>query len=370
MNSMAPAGPATDWLCEVLRQPRRLTGRTLADWDVLVRQARSAGLLARLGCMLEAQATLDQVPAAPQTHLQAAMLRAEAAHAHALRELAWIGRALEPIGLQPVLLKGAAYVAQGLLPAMGRIFSGVDILVPKRRLPEVEAALMASGWATPPHSAYDQRYYRQWMHEQPPLRHLQCQNVLNVHHAILPETARLKPSSDKLLARARALSNQPQFAVLDPADMVLHCMVHLFHDYDFCHRLRDLSDLDLLLRQLGHAASFWDELLARSRELDLVRPLHYGLRYTHKLLGTPVPQPTLDAAALAGPGRFVSAISDSLWAQALRPRHASAADRWTPIALFALYVRAHWLKMPPWLFARHLTVKALGLHTAPVGTNA
>lgn len=96
---MAPAGPATDWLCEVLRQPRRLTGRTLADWDILVRQARSAGLLARLGCMLEAQAALDQVPTAPQTHLHAAMLRAEATHAHAIRALAWIDRALEPIGV-------------------------------------------------------------------------------------------------------------------------------------------------------------------------------------------------------------------------------------------------------------------------------
>ena len=50
------------------------------------------------------------------------------------------------------------------------------------------------------------------------------------------------------------------------------------------------------------------------------------------------------------------------WARALRPLHADATDTWTPAALFALYVRAHWLRMPPLLLARHLTIKALKLH--------
>jgi hypothetical protein len=30
----------------------------------------------------------------------------------------------------------------------------------------------------------------------------------------------------------------------------------------------------------------------------------------------------------------------------------------TGLALFALYVRAHWLRMPPGMLARHLAVKA------------
>ena len=358
-----------DLVYAALRQPQLLAQLTLAGWDALVRQARSAGLLARVGCVLEAQGSLEIVPEAPRAHLRSAILLAEAQHAEALRELDCIHRALAPTGVRPVLLKGAAYVAGGLLPAMGRVFSDIDILVPKSRLPEVEAALMSQGWATTHHSAYDQRYYRQWMHELPPLRHIQRQNVLDVHHAILPETARLKPSSAKLLANARQLTTDPRFAVLDDADIVLHSMVHLFHNDDLSHALRDLSDLDMLLRQFGLIPGFWVELVERGRELDLSRPLHYGLRYTHQLLATPVPQQVLDAAAAGGPGRLVGAASDWLWARALRPQHATASDRWAAPARFALYVRAHWLRMPPLLLLRHLTVKALRLHEAPATAN-
>jgi hypothetical protein len=365
-----PVGPAgADLVCDALRHPQRLQALTLPGWDLLVRQARRAGLLARIGCMLEVQGSIDTVPAAPRAHLNAAIALAEAQHAEALRELDYIDQALAPTGVRPVLLKGAAYVAGGLLPAMGRVFTDIDILVPKGRLAEVEAALMSHGWATTHHSPYDQRYYREWMHELPPLRHIQRQNVLDVHHAILPETARLKPSSAKLLAAARPLAGRQRFAVLDPADMVLHSMVHLFHNDDLSHSLRDLSDLDLLLRHLGRVPGFWSVLVERSRELDLVRPLHYGLRYTYRMLATPVPQDTLAAASAGGPGRFVGAIGDYLWTRALRPQHSTASDASTPLALFALYVRAHWLRMPPVLLLRHLTVKALRLHEEPATAN-
>ena len=357
--------------CEALRHPHHLSALAPAGWDVLVRQARHAGLLARIACMLDVQGSIDSVPDAPRAHLMAAITFAEAQHADAMRELAWIELALAPTGVKPVLLKGAAYVAAGLLPAMGRVFTDIDILVPKCRLPEVEAALMSHGWATTHHSAYDQRYYRHWMHELPPLRHIQRQTVVDVHHAILPETARLKPSSAKLLANVRPLATSQRYAVLGDTDMVLHSMVHLFHNDDLSHSLRDLSDLDLLLRHLGRAPGFWNELVERSRELDLARPLYYGLRYTQEILATPVPREALEATGLGGPGWLAAAISDQLWARALRPRHATASDAWTPAALLALYVRAHWLRMPPAMLVRHLTVKALRLHEdQPATANA
>ena len=71
---------------------------------------------------------------------------------------------------------------------------------------EVEGALMLHGWSTTHHDAYDQRYYRKWMHELPPLKHNTRGTVLDVHHAILPVTARLKPDSRKLLAASRPIA--------------------------------------------------------------------------------------------------------------------------------------------------------------------
>jgi len=105
-------------------------------------------------------------------------------------------------------------------------------------LPEVEAALMLQGWATTHHNSYDQRYYRRWMHELPPLRHVTRATVLDVHHAILPETARLKPDSAKLLAASVPAQSDARFRVLAPADMVLHSATHLLHDEELRHGLR------------------------------------------------------------------------------------------------------------------------------------
>jgi len=351
--------PPGGLLLGALRQPQLLSALAPADWDLLVRQARRAGLLARIGCMLEAQGSIELVPDAPRAHMQAAMNFGIAQHADAMRELTYIDDALAPTGVRPVLLKGAAYVAAGLLPAMGRVFADIDIMVPRERLPEVEAALMSHGWATTHLSAYDQRYYREWMHELPPLRHIRRRTVLDVCHAILPPRARLKPSSARLLASVRALSSPQRFAVLGPTDMVLHGMVNLFHNDDLSHALRDLSDLDLLLRSFGRIQGFWSDLVGRAEDLDLTRPLYLGLRYTKLLLGTPMPR---EAAGADDPGSFSTASDDWLWTRALRPQHSTATDRWTPLALFALYVRAHWLRMPPVLLLRHLTVKALRLH--------
>src|SRR5205085_11661497 len=131
-------------------------------------------------------------------------------------------RALCPLGIPLILLKGAAYVAAGLPAGRGRLFSDIDVLVPKPLLPEVESALMLAGWASHNHDAYDQRYYREWMHELPPMEHLRRGNAIDVHHAILPETARAHPDSGKLRAAARPVTGRPGVAVLAPADMVLH----------------------------------------------------------------------------------------------------------------------------------------------------
>jgi hypothetical protein len=346
-----------DLAAGALRQPDAMLHLHSADWDRLVRQARYAGLLARLGETLDEAGMLDRVPDAPRAHVRAAIAVAEAQHLQVRREVALIVQALRPIGVTPVLLKGAAYVHAGLPAARGRVFSDIDILVPKARLPEVEAALMAHGWATTHHAPYDQKYYREWMHELPPMRHIVRDTVLDVHHTILPATARLKPDAAKLFAAATDLPGDG-VGVLAPADMVLHSMTHLFHNDELGQALRDLSDLDLLLRHFGSSPSFWPGLAQRAQELDLSRPLYYGLRHVQRVLATPVPQETLAATATHGPGWPLNRWMDALWSRALRPAHRTAADLLTAPSLFLLYLRAHWLRMPPLLLARHLAIKS------------
>lgn len=345
-------------LVRVLRDPGVALALDDAGWDLLLRQADAANLDALLLVLLEDAGLLDAVPAAPRAHLEWTRTAA-ASHAQAVRhEVRQIGRALHGLDLPLILLKGAAYAMAGLDAGRGRLFSDIDILVPKASLPDVEAALMMHGWIATHHDAYDQRYYREWMHELPPLQHARRGNSIDVHHAILPETAPVHPSPELLRADARPIAAQPGLATLAPADMVLHSAVHLFFDGEFDKGLRDLVDLHRLLGEWGAQPGFWDALPARARTLELERPLFYALRYCTRLLGTPVPPAVLAAVAPEGPNPPLLWLMDWLFDRALLPLHPSCADAFSGLARFALYVRGNWLRMPPLLLARHLFHKA------------
>jgi hypothetical protein len=345
-------------LMRILREPHAVRALDGAGWDLLLRQADAANLDAYLLVLLEDAGLLDAVPAAPRAHFEWTRVGA-AGHARAARyEVRQIGRALAGLGLPLILLKGAAYAMADLDAGRGRLFSDIDILVPKPRLPEVEAALMMHGWITTHHDPYDQRYYRQWMHELPPMQHARRGNSIDVHHAILPETAPVRPDPDKLRAAARPIAAEPGLATLAPADMVLHSAVHLFFDGEFDKGLRDLVDLHRLLGQFGAQPGFWDGLPARARALELGRPLFYALRYCRLLLGTAVPQEVLDAVAQDGPNPALRRLMDGLFERALRPLHVSCDTPASKVARFLLYVRGNWLRMPPLLLSRHLFHKA------------
>jgi hypothetical protein len=346
-------------LVDVLRDPVRVTGLDLAGWDLLLRQAANAGLGASLAATLGQAGLLEAVPAAPRRHLEWAGVAA-GRHQDAVRfEVDQIRRALAGLGLPLILLKGAAYALAGLPPAPGRMFSDIDILVPKERLGEVEATLMLHGWAGVKHDPYDQHYYREWMHELPPMEHVERGNSIDVHHAILPETARARPDPALLRTAAQPISGSEGLWMLAPHDLVLHSAVHLFSEGETDHGLRDLLDLHRLLQHFGAAPGFWEGLAPRAVQLQLARPLFYSLRYCSLLLETPVPAPVLAAATAAGrPSAPLLALMDRIFLRALVPQHPSCADRLTPLAQAALYLRGNWLRMPPLMLARHLFHKA------------
>jgi hypothetical protein len=327
-------------------------------WEMLIRQARRADVLATLAARLRRSGILDQAPMPARAHLDAATTLAAAQERDIRREVAAVAAALEPTGTRPVLLKGAAYLMAGLPAAEGRVFSDVDILVPREQLAAVESTLMLQGWATTHHNRYDQRYYRTWMHELPPMRHVVRQAILDVHHSILPLTGRFRPSATLLLASARGVAGSASLRVLAPADMVLHSATHLMCNDEFSHGFRDLLDLESLLHHFaGTGEQFYDDVAHRAAELGLMRVWYYALRYCAMLLGTPLPRGALDAARTGAPP-LIRSLMDALFARALQVDHPAVGDGFSRMARRVLYVRGHWLRMPAHLLAYHLTVKA------------
>ncbi len=239
----------------------------------------------------------------------------------------------------------------------GRVFNDIDILVPENLLQEVKKHLAWHGWYPDKMDDYDQRYYERWMHELPPMRHIKRGTSLDIHHNILPKTCKFSPSSENLFRHIVKIP-ETNIWVLQPEDIILHSACHLFFGGEFENGLRDLSDLDLLLRQSNkEKTNFFQSLAERSLELNLQLPLFYALRYTKKFLKTPVPG---DIELIEGQwGKLKLPVMDVIFMRALMPDHPSCNDCWTGLARWLLYMRSHYLKMPLYLLIPHLLRKNL-----------
>lgn len=188
-------------LVAALRDPGSVAALDGPGWSALLSVARAEVLLGTLAYRLVDMAVPDGVRAI----LDAARIAADQAQVHALWEAEMCRRALAPLGIAPILLKGTAYAAAGLSNAAGRQIGDLDILVPRDRLDAIEAALLAAGWEWVKDDPYDQNYYRQYMHELPPLIHRERDRMIDVHHTILPLTARVRPDAGALIANSKPL---------------------------------------------------------------------------------------------------------------------------------------------------------------------
>jgi len=354
-----PSGYGEQPLMRFLRDPEGSCETFLSsEWEGLLRTARRANLLSRIACIVHDIGHLEQLAPKVRDHLSSALRVTESNRLSVLQEVRKVRSALAEQRVPVVILKGAAYIAGELAAAPGRLLSDIDIMVPVGQLQVAERELVAHGWMPTKFDAYDQRYYRQWMHELPPLRHLERGTNLDVHHTILPPTAALKPDVNKLWAEVVALPSYEGVFVLSPADMILHSATHLFHDGELENGLRDLVDMDALIRQSGNDGSFPEHLVQRAVELDLSRPLFYALRYCTALLGTPFPeQASILAEKNGSPDSLLVRLMDSLIVRSICAVFINETPKMTHVAKFALYVRSHYLRMPIYMLIPHLIRK-------------
>jgi hypothetical protein len=313
-------------------------------------------MLGRIHALLDECGLLREIPSAPRAHLEAAHIVA-LDHERLVRwEVYCIQRALFQVEPSFVLLKGAAYVMSKLPFAQGRLQSDVDILVRRSNLNAVESALLEHGWQNVNVEKYYQRYYRQWGHELPPLFHPERETIIDVHHNVLPEKGRLHPDQGKLLERAEPIDGST-YRRLCAADMVLHAAAHMFQSGDLSQGLRELMDVDGLIRFFSTRPAFWQELLERAPEMDMHRPLFYALRYSRLFLETPIPEFFISASQAWQPPRAILRVMDQLVLRALPPRLANMETLGSKSARWLLNIRSHWLSMPPLLLTRHLIHK-------------
>lgn len=344
---------------KVFIDPTVISGFTLEQWDVLLRQLKTSNLTGSFFEILKEQNLTKFIPEKVQWHFNA-IENVTKQHLLSVRfEILELQNRLAVRGFPIVLLKGGAYVASGLIAHRGRLFSDIDIMVPKQALNEVENILKKQGWGPTHLNEYDQKYYREWSHELPPLQHYKRRTVLDIHYTIIPPTASPKPSDKQLLADAIPVEGYEEIYTLSPLDMVIHSATHLFYDGELDHGLRDIVDLHNLITEFSaNNDHFWVELIERAKNLELSTPVFYALRYIKLLLKHPVPDSILiKSQQLSGIGTFKKYLMDIFFTRALQPDHKTASDWLTGFARWFLFVRSHYIKMPLYMLVPHLIYK-------------
>lgn len=320
-------------LARALRAPESVARLDARGWSGLIAAARAERLIGTLADRLEADG--PDLPAPVARVMADAAFDAERERRQALWEADRAWAALKALGVPVILMKGTAYVAAGLSAGRGRSIGDLDIMVPREALGDVEAALLAAGWEWVKDDPYDDQYYRRWMHELPPLIHRERDRMIDVHHTILPLTARVRPDAEAMIADSIVLDSG--LRILAPADRVCHAAAHLLADGDLAGGMRNLWDIRCLLAEGGDAGA----VLARAERHGLGAHVARAMRLADGLFG--------NGAAAAGP------------ADRLYMRRLTARDGWGRQMRrglrFGFYVRAHWLRMPPLMLARHLWVK-------------
>jgi Uncharacterised nucleotidyltransferase len=359
-------------LVTALRDPESVAALNGPGWSALLSVARAEVLLGTLAYRLADVVVPDNV----RVVLDAARTAADQAQVHALWEAEMCRRALAPLGIEPILLKGTAYAAANLPNAAGRQIGDLDILVPRDRLDEVEAALLAAGWEWVKDDPYDHQYYRRHMHELPPLIHRERDRMIDVHHTILPLTARVTPNARALMAEAVDLPlplwfpepyddwpGEPDPAagvdavrglrVLDPYDIVLHCVAHLIADGDLAGGIRNLWDFHCLTKEMERrtGGKYWTHLSGRAGTHQLYPALTRAARLARHLFDP-------DGITFNRNKIFWRApsLTDRLFLS-----HLLARDDWgretRPVLRLGFYIRSHLLRMPLPMLLRHLWVK-------------
>ena len=193
-------------LIEAILDPRTLNALDLRGWERMLSCARRNAVLAYLAERAMRAGAIDAVPEVPRE----ALLSAHASAARLAQLARWevdrVRRALAPSGIPIIALKGVAYVLRGLPHASTRLMSDVDVMVPRDRIDAAEQALLAAGWEGTKLDPHDQKYYREWSHELPPLHYPGRVLGVDVHHTICAPISRLRPDAQAFWASAESLA--------------------------------------------------------------------------------------------------------------------------------------------------------------------
>lgn len=343
-------------LLTLVKRPTSGTSLTLAEWSQIIFALRETSMLARFGYLAREAGCFSEYPAAVRRHIQSATMFAKRQQQQVLFEATDLYKQLNELGTCPIFLKGAAYSLLDNSAAQGRIYSDIDILVPKNSLVEIQKRLFVNGWMPKALDEYDDRYYREWTHELPPMYHTLRGSVADIHHNLIPPISGKAPDILHFTQNTQKTDNG--LRTLAQEGLILHSCIHLFYNEEFSHGFRDIFDLHLLFSELKDSDLCWQRLIALAIKTDFTHVLYYAYRYCRKLFETKFPDCFKEKIETLRPNNASLYLTDAIIGQALLPKHKNSLSFKRQCIDVAALVRGHWLKMPLKTLVPHLAYKS------------
>jgi predicted nucleotidyltransferase len=327
------------------------------EWRDLILVARANSLLPRVAAFILNDVKCNlQVPTNVNAHLIASIRHETLFHNQVKDEVNFVNAKISrALNRNLIVLKGAGYVVASSSAAKGRIFSDIDLLVLKEDVSKVERALHLFGFVSDTDSEYDQKYYREWAHEIPPLRHLQRGTVLDVHHNIVPLVSGRAPDIEIFLKST--VKTEYGVEVLRPAAMFLHSAIHLFFSEEFTNGYRDLSDLSLLLDEIIDDDDEISYLFFLAENTGFENEIFLALRYLDRIFGRTIPQDITKNFKQVPPSKIRLVVMDFISGKVLAANHRLVDVKFRGLAQWLAFVRGHLLKMPFNILVKHTASK-------------
>lgn len=338
-------------LIECVKTPSTLKKLTLKQWNDVVAVLRAEKMLARVYLLMCQHSLEDIIPAPALKHFINAKKIADKQALIAHQETIQLISSLEEKAKYIVFLKGAAYSFAKSPAALGRVYSDIDVVVPRESLQSIERFLTVFGWYSEELDDYDEQYYRKWAHEIPPMRHSARGTVLDIHHNLVPVVSGRHIDIESFIEKYS--EKVDEITVLCEPAKFFHSAIHLFFNEDMTSAYRDMTDLYLMTNTQDD--SFYYTLLFIIEEFGFEKECMLALYFLHERYDSQFP--SFIASKINVFRGQISTWELKLLSRLIEPQHKFLAEGESSIYQFIGEIRGHALKMPMPILAFHILMK-------------
>jgi Uncharacterised nucleotidyltransferase len=276
----------------------RLAQLTESEWLTLAGRAQRHELLPLLHTCVQALPSAPSMPARVGHALATSYARVSLENERRYADLVNVATALQTAGIAVIALKGA-YLADAVYTDRGlRAMCDLDLLVRRSDLPAVDDVMQALRYERS-HSPLAELVggHHLPLFARPGATQIEVHwsiNVFGLPWEPEPGHPVFNIDMDQLWARAESVSLAGlEMLSLSPDDLVLHLCLHMGCNDGFHNGLRNVCDIDRVVRRRGSAID-WSRLVATARVWRATPIVQVVCRLAHELLASPIPDTALN----------------------------------------------------------------------------